>query len=286
MATATQTVLNEKTSTDQPVLPQPKPWPNRILRYSGITWFASAALGQWIFVFYVAFQYIPELAQFGLPGLANTTLPDGYVAGDMVGNLAIASHVLVAIIIIGSGPLQLIPQIRARFPSFHRYVGRVYISLASITSIAGLYLIWTRGVPGGMVGHLAISLDAILILTFGGLTINFAVKRQINQHRRWAMRLFMMVSAVWFFRIGLMFWFMATGGIGIDPETFEGPFLTFMYFGQMAIPLLILEAYFLAQGSKNSALKSSVAVGLFLATGVTLVGTFAATMGMWFPRLL
>jgi uncharacterized membrane protein len=286
MATATQAILNKETSTNQTVSPQPKRWADRMLRYSSITWFSVAAIGQWIFVLYVAAQYVPELAQFGLPGMANTTLPEGYVAGDTMGNIAIASHVLVAIVIIGSGPLQLTPQIRNRFPKFHRYVGRVYITLASITSIAGLYLVWTRGVPGGLAGHLAISLDAVLILAFGALAVNFAIKRQFDKHRKWAMRLFMVVSAVWFFRIGLMFWFMATGGIGIDPETFEGPFLVFMYFGQMAIPLLMLEAYFRAQRSKSTALKSSVAVALVLATGVTLMGTFAATMGMWFPRLL
>jgi len=283
---ATATISNEEISTNRPLRPQPKPWPDHILTHSSIAWFLAAAIGQWLFVLYVAFQYIPELAQFGLPGLRNTALPDGYIAGDMTGNLAIASHVLVAIIIIGSGPLQLTPQIRNRFPTFHRYVGRVYILMASITSIAGLYIVWTRGVPGGLVGHLAISLDAVLILAFGGLAINFAIKRQFSRHRRWAMRLFMVVSAVWFFRIGLMFWFMTTGGIGVDPKTFEGPFLTFMYFGQMAIPLLILESYFLAQRSKNAAVKFAVAVGLILATGATLVGTFAATMGMWLPRIL
>ncbi len=285
MTTATAISLDEETSKDQSVLPQPKKWPDRTLKYSSIAWFLAAAIGQWIFVLYVALQYIPELAQFGLPGLANTTLPQGYVAGDMMGNLAIASHVLVAVIIIGSGPLQLIPQIRNRFPRFHRYVGRVYISMATITSIAGLYLVWTRGVPGGMAGHIAISLDAVLILVFGGLAINFAIKRQISRHRRWAMRLFMVVSAVWFFRIGLMFWFITTGGIGINPSTFEGPFLTFMYFGQMAIPLLILESYFFAQRSKSPAVKSTVATVLVLATGATLLGTFAATMGMWLPRV-
>ncbi len=286
MTTASATVLNEEISANHPVPQQPKSWPDRMLGHSSFAWFLAAAIGQWIFVIYVALQYIPELALFGLPGLANTTLPQGYVAGDMVGNLAIVSHLLVAIVIIGSGPLQLTPQIRNRFPIFHRYVGRVYISLASITSIAGLYLVWTRGVPGGMVGHLAISLDAVLILAFGGLAIKFAIKRQFVQHRRWAMRLFMVVSAVWFFRIGLMFWFMTTGGIGIDPKTFEGPFLTFMYFGQMAIPLLMLEGYFLAQRTRSPVVKSAVAVGLFFATGATLVGTFAATMGMWFPRIL
>jgi hypothetical protein len=173
------------------------------------------------------------------------------VPGDILGNLSIIFHVLIAIFIIGSGPLQLTPGIRNRFPLFHRYVGRGYIALACITSIAGLYLVWTRGVPGGMQGHIGISLDAVLILIFSTLTITYAIRRQFVRHRIWAMRLFMVVSAVWFFRIGLMFWFLATGGAGIDPETFEGPFLTFMFFGQLVVPLLILEAYFYAQKTKS-----------------------------------
>ena len=83
------------------------------------------------------------------------------------------------------------------------------------------------------------------------------------------MRLFLAASAVWFFRIGLMFWFMTTGGIGIDPETFEGPFLTFMYFAQMAIPLLVLQLYFWAQDSNRAGLKVAAALVVLAATGVT-----------------
>ncbi|NVJ97192.1 MAG: DUF2306 domain-containing protein [Alphaproteobacteria bacterium] len=261
-------------------------WPERALKYASITWFLAAALGQWIFVFYVALQYIPVLAQTGLPGLENTSLPDGYVPGDTLGNLSIAFHVMVAIVIIGSGPLQLTPQIRNRFPTFHRYVGRAYIALASLTSAAGLYLVWTRGVPGGMAGYIGISLDAALIMLFGGLAMYYAIKRKFVQHRRWAMRLFMVVSAVWFFRIGMMFWFMTTGGIGINPETFEGPFITFVYFGQMAVPLLFLETYFFAQKSKKPAVKSGAALLIFAAAVATLIGVFAASLGMWFPRIL
>jgi len=259
--------------------------PDQALKFSGVFWFLIAAIGQWIFVYYVAASYIPALARYGLPGLKDTALPNGHVPGDAVGNLAIAFHVLIAIIIIGGGPLQLIPQIRNRIPRFHRYLGRTYVTTAVITSIAGLYLVWTRGVPGGLVGHLAISLDAVLIMLFAAIAVSFAVARQIDRHRRWAMRLFMVVSAVWYFRIGLMFWFMATGGIGIDPETFQGPFLTFMYFGQMFIPLALLEVYFRAQDSEKAAPKLAAALLVLLASGVTAMGVFAATMGMWLPRL-
>jgi len=260
-------------------------WDDRMLASSGVLWFMTAAVGQWTFVYYIVAHYVHVLAKNGLPGLAATSLPEGFVAGDTLGNLAIAFHILVAIIIIGGGPLQLIPQIRNRFPVFHRYLGRIYVTTAVLTSIAGLYVVWTRGVPGGMVGHIAISLDAILIVTFAAMTIRFAVTRQIHRHRRWAMRLFMVVSAVWFFRIGLMFWFVTTGGVGIDPETFEGPFLTFMYFGQMVLPLLVLEIYFWAQGHQHTKPKFAAALVVLFATGVTATGIFAATIGMWLPRL-
>ena len=258
---------------------------NRALQFSGISWFLVAALGQWIFVYYLTAHYPPIIANKGMPGLADTSMPGGYVPGDLAGNLAITGHVLIAIIIIGGGPLQLIPAIRNRFRAFHRWMGRTYVMFSVLTSTAGLYLVWTRGVPGGMVGHIAISLDAILIYVFAGIAVYFAMTRQIDRHRRWAMRLFMVVSAVWFFRIGIMFWFMTTGGIGIDPETFEGPALKVLYFGQMFIPLAILQLYFNAQDSDRGALKIIAAVTVLATTAVTAIGTFAATMGMWLPRL-
>ena len=261
------------------------PWPKRLLASSGVLWFFVAAIGQWIFVYYVAAYYIPFLAKNGVAGLEASHLPEGFVAGDLAGNIAIATHVLIAIIIIGGGPLQLIPPIRNRFPAFHRMVGRTYMTAAVITSIAGLYMVWTRGVPGGPLAPYAISLDAVLIFIFAAIAVRFAIKRKIDRHRRWAMRLFMVVSAVWFFRIGMMFWFMATGGVGIDPETFTGPFITFIYFGQMFVPLLFLEIYFRAQDSQSAGLKLSATFLVLLATMVTAIGTFAATMGMWLPRL-
>lgn len=257
----------------------------RILELSGILWFLVAAIGQWIFTYYVAAHYIPILAVDGLPGLENSELPDGYVPGDSIGNLAIAAHVLIAIVIIGGGPLQLTPAIRNRFRTFHRYLGRTYMTLAALTSMAGLWLVWTRGTVGGLIGHLAISLDAILIMIFAVIAIRFAIKREIDKHRRWAMRLFMVVSAVWFFRIGIMFWFITTGGLGIDPETFEGPALSVLYFAQMFVPLAILQLYFNAQDSTRTWSKIATALIVTAATGVTALGIFGATMGMWLPRL-
>lgn len=261
------------------------PAAKKFLSVSAQIWFAIAFVGQWIFVYYVAAFYIPILRHKGFEGLADTHLPHGYVSGDLVGNLAISAHVLLAIIVIGGGTLQLIPWVRNNFPTFHRYLGRTYVALAMIMSVAGLYLVWTRGVIGGMMGHLGISLDAVLIITFGTIAVRYAMQKNFRLHRRWALRLFMVVSAVWFFRIGLMAWFGLTGGIGIDQETFEGPFISFIYFGQMIVPLLFLEMYLRAGDSSNVKVKYTVGTLIILAAGLTAFGIGIATVGMWFPRM-
>ena len=248
-------------------------------------WLVVAAIGQWIFVFYIAAFYIPLLSRLGLPGLDETHLPNGFIPGDLTGNLAISAHLAIAIIIIGLGPLQLMTSIRNRYPRFHRWVGRTYMTAALITSLAGLYLVWTRGVVGGLVGHLAISLDGILIITFGAIALRHAVARRIDKHRDWALRFFIVTSAVWFFRIGMMGWVVVTGGIGIDFETFTGPFLSFWFFGQMLVPLAVLELYIRARNSKNARLKNAASAVICIATLAMMIGIGAATVGMWFPRI-
>ena len=176
----------------------------KLLDRTAQLWFIIALLGQWIFVYYVAVYFGGILFENGIAGMKETHLPHGYVEGDWFGNTAIAAHVMLAIIIIGLGPLQLIPSVRKRMPLFHRINGRLYMLTAYMTSLAGLYMVWTRGVLGGMAGHIAISLDAVLIILFATISLRYAITRRIAQHRRWALRLFMVVSAVWFFRVGLM----------------------------------------------------------------------------------
>lgn len=256
------------------------------LKRTGIAWFTTAVTGQWFFVLYVALYFAPLIAGKGLAGLEETHLPHGFVAGDLVGNLMIAAHVLLAIIIIGGGPLQLMPYIRRRFPLFHKMNGRVYLALVSATSIAGLYIVWTRGVLGGFSAHIAISLDAVLILVFAALTLRFALARQLERHRRWALRLFMVVNAVWFFRIGFMLWMILTGGAGIDMQTFTGPAIVGLYFGQMFIPLGFLELYFRAQSGMGKGGRWVVGAIVIILTALTAAGTLAAIVGMWFPRMI
>jgi hypothetical protein len=147
-------------------------------------------------------------------------------------------------------------------------------------------MLFVHGTVGGIVLMIAQSLDALLILVFAGVALRAALRRDFKSHRRWALRLFMVVSAVWFFRVGLMLWLVIhQAPVGFDPNTFTGPFVTFIAFAQYLIPLLMLECYFRAQDSCSASIKISMAMLLILLTLAMALGIFGATMGLWLPHL-
>ncbi|MCL6265570.1 DUF2306 domain-containing protein [Flagellimonas myxillae] len=259
--------------------------PGKILERTVQIWFTVAVIGQWIFAFYVALFY-GGAAIDGDFLRWNRVLPHGYAEGETMGNTAVAIHLLFAVIVMVGGPMQFIPKIRKSLPRFHHWNGRFYIAAALLISLSGIYMVITKGTISGLVGDISVSLNGVLILTFAYLAIRTAVKRNLSSHRKWALRLFLSMAGVWFFRIGLMFWLFVHGKpVGFDPETFRGPFLVFLGFAQYLIPLAVLELYFSAERRSSTNGKIAMSIGLILLTLITALGTFAATMGMWLPRV-
>lgn len=258
---------------------------NKALKGSAIFWFLVAVIGQWIFAFYVAAFYGGS-ALHGNMDAWNKKIPHAYIAGDHVGNIAIAIHLFLAIIIMVGGPLQLIAKVRARFPRFHHWNGRIYMVAVVLTALFGLYMVWVKGSVGGFIQHLGISVAAVLIIIFAGLALRYAIARNIKTHRRWALRLFMVVNAVWFFRVGLMLWLMIfQAPVGFNPETFEGPLLNFLGVADYLIPLAVLELYFFAQTNAGAKGRMFVAISLIMLTLAMAVGIVGATMGLWLPYI-
>ncbi len=258
---------------------------NKMLQASAIFWFIVAVAGQWIFAFYVAAFY-GGAAIHGDFMKWNRVLPHGYIEGDAIGNTAVAIHLLFAILIMVGGPLQFVPKIRNRFRKFHRLNGKVYLITAFIASLSGIYMVMTKGTITGTIGDLSVSFNGLLIMLFAILAWRMALKRKFKMHERWVLRLFLVVNGVWFFRIGLMLSFLLYGGpFGFDPETFRGPFITFLGIGQYIIPLVVLELYFFAKDRANTPGKLAMALTLFAITLFMGLGIFAATTGMWLPRL-
>jgi len=261
-------------------------WARPALNASVSAWFGIAVLGQLIFVFYI-------FALYGRATLAgqfeswNTVMPRAFVPGDTAQNVVMGVHLLFAALITVCGALQLTPQVRQFAPRFHRMTGRFYISAAVIMSSTGLVMVWTRGTVGDLPQHIAISLNGVLILLAAGMALWHAINRRIQLHRPWALRLFLAVSGVWFFRITLMLWIVANKGpAGFDPDSFTGPALTSIAFAcYVLVPWAVLELYLRAQKSNKAVLHFSIAAGLAVLSLLMLAGIAAASLLIWLPRI-
>jgi uncharacterized membrane protein len=260
-------------------------WGPRALRRAATLWLLLALLGQGIFMTYVAKLYGAATLAGDLNAW-NKVMPRGYVPGDTAGNTVLGLHVLLTVAILLGGALQLLPALRRMAPRLHHGVGRAYLLVAVVMSLGGLFMVWTRGEPARWGQHLGISLNALLILAFAALALRAARARRLDDHRRWALRLYMAVLGVWFFRLGLTLWLMIhRAPVGFDPVSFSGPFLTALSFAQTLVPLAMLELYLRAQRSPRPGVHAAAAAGLLLLTLVTAAGITSATLMLWRPHL-
>jgi uncharacterized membrane protein len=253
------------------------------LKVSERFWFGVTLVGQLAFGFAVTSFY-------GLTALRGDyhgwNFTHGYVPGVTKGNFAVATHLISAAIIMLAGAVQLIPQVRNRFPAFHRWNGRIYMLTAGTLSLAGLYMHWIRGSVGDLPQHIGGTVNAVLIWICGGMALRYALARDFKTHRRWALRLFLVVSASWFIRIMLFLWFMIfRAPVGLDPTTFTGPLPTTLSYAQYLIPLAVLEIYLRAQDRPGTLRRMAAASMLFVVTLLMAAGLFATTMATWVPQV-
>jgi tetratricopeptide (TPR) repeat protein len=248
-------------------------------------WVAMVVIGQLIFAFTVA-SFYGRAAVRGDLQVWNRFMTHGYIPGDRAGNLAVVIHLVSAVIINLAGAIQLIPQIRDRAPSFHRWNGRLYIVTAFTISIAGLYMMWVRGSSGDLSQHLGTTLMAALIMLCAAMALRYALARDFKTHRRWALRLYLVVSASLFIRAVLFLsLFLNRGPFGFDPNTFTGPFLTLLAFAQYLVPLAVLEIYFRAQDRGGAPGRFAMTAGLLVLTVALGAGIFTVTLGVWLPAI-
>ena len=116
------------------------------------------------------------------------------------------------------------------------------------------------------------------------MTFGAARARRFADHRRWAIRLFAVASAVWFMRVGYMAWGLATGGAGIG-EAMDGPFDLFLAFANSLLPLAVAEIYLRVGARGTAAARNRVAALLTFSGLVILAGSAGAWMVMWGPYI-
>ena len=256
------------------------------LRAAVTLWFLVTTSGQWLFVAYIFSLYGGAVVHGHLDRWGKF-LTHGLIQGDHVGNVALALHLALAALITAGGPLQLVPQIRAHAPVFHRWLGRAYMVTALVISISALYLVWIRNAGlGSVVQASGISVDALLIIACGWIALRHAVGRRFAAHRQWAIRLFLVVSGVWFFRVGLFFSLVVNHGpFGFNEDSFEGPFLNFLSFAESLFPLTVFELYLRTQSRARATERLVMAAGLLCLTVATAIGVSGVFMSVWLPNL-
>lgn len=263
-----------------------KSFPDKALKGASLFWYLVAVAGQWAFVIYIASFYGTSTLQGNFEAWSrNKNLMAGYVAGDLAGNLFFAAHVLIAAYITAGGAFQLVPQMRSRAMSFHRWNGRLYILTAFLMALGGLWLVWVRGTYITLTGGLGISLLAVLIMIGATQTLRYAMAHRIDIHRRWALRTFILVNGVWFMRLGYMFWVLVNQGPVGMTDKMDGSFDIIWGFGSYLLPLGLLEAYLRIRDSAGSAAKLAMTGVLTVATLAMAIGIFGAFMFMWRPLI-
>ena len=264
--------------------PRARPAASGALEIAARLWFAAVVVGQGLFLVYILAFYFPSTLTGNFQAWRlNKMLEGGYIPGDTAGNLAFGAHVLMAAVITFGGTMQLVPQIRARAPAVHRWIGRAFLSTAVAASLAGFYMTWARH-TATLIPGLAISLDALLILVFATLAWRTAGARDFVRHRRWAMRTFVVANGVWFLRVGFAAYGLLKHAVGPAIPSM-GSFFIVWNFGAYLVPLAILELYFRARQGGGPRAQSAMAGGLVAATAVMSIGIVGAWFGFFAPIL-
>ena len=259
----------------------------KALPAAAASWLAVAVAGQWAFAYYlIAFYGDSTLAGRYQLWTKNTLLRMSYVRGDTMGNVAFASHALLAAVIAFGGALQLVPQIRQRAIAVHRWTGRVFLVTALGLSASGLYMEWIRGDREDLISGIAISINAVLIILFCLLAWRAALIHELQSHRRWALRAYLVANAQWFTRVGFLAWMilsrMALHGAA---ERLDDAFAACWMFGCYLLPLAVLELYLRARQSRSIQNQLAAAGTIFALTLIMAVGIIGASAFLWWPLI-
>jgi uncharacterized membrane protein len=257
---------------------------DKALRFAARFWFVVAAAGQWFFAAYVIAFYGGAAVRRNLAAW-NEVVPNGYAPGLGLSNAVVGMHLLLAVVIMAGGPLQFIPWIRTHAPAFHRWNGRLYLPAVVLTSIAGLFMVWSRERADRVVQYTGVSVHAVLVVCFALLAVRHVLAGDFRSHRRWALRMFMLINAAWFFRIGLLHRvFIDQDPSAFDPMAFT-PLTNLLSVADYLLPIALLELYLRTRDRPGHGGTLAVAATLMVMTVVMGLGLFAAARVLWLPRM-
>jgi len=151
-------------------------------------------------------------------------------------------HVILGILATLIGPFQFIPQLRNKFITVHRRLGRVYVIVTVLGGISGMYLAITSGV------NLPYSVGLFMLgVTWSTSSIMAFISiknRKVDLHKDWMIRSYVITFAFVSFRFVQDI--LQSLNIGSQEEV-----LVLMSWSCWAIPLFIAEIFIQGRKIKN-----------------------------------
>jgi hypothetical protein len=97
------------------------------------------------------------------------------------------AHILPAVLFMILGPLQFVGSLRANYPAYHRWSGRVFLAASAIVGTTGLAMSFGKTI-GGRDEKAATILFGTLFLASLIMALWYAIHRQFAEHREWMIR--------------------------------------------------------------------------------------------------
>ena len=222
---------------------------------AGIEWGTAALVLGLLGFLVMSLDFVAHAAALGWQGLTRDLSGESrlYWPEQPIATSAIFLHMISGAVATVLAPLQVIGALRMRWPSLHRWGGRVLVGAALLTGVAGLVYILARGTIGGWDMSLSFGIYGALMILCATQSYRFARLRVFSRHRRWALRLFVLAIGSWLYRLHYGLWFMATGGAHVLDD-FSGGFDLANIWAFYVPYLLLLELLFAfeARGKRPS----------------------------------
>ncbi|WP_353432979.1 DUF2306 domain-containing protein [Polynucleobacter sp. MWH-UH23A] len=198
------------------------------------SWVSGISFALYIFAFYILANTLSAVEAW------NSVLPQLYSPTKPAAMTGMISHFFFGSLLLIMGPIQFSETIRKRFTDFHRWTGLFYTLSAFVTGLGGVVFLAVWGAAGGTPMLVGFALYGILMMLGSVQTVRYALLRQFELHRQWAIRLFALVLGSWIYRMGYGFIHTTLGGWGLGVN-FSGPLDYFMDFAFFVIPLMVAE---------------------------------------------
>ncbi|MEM1346220.1 MAG: DUF2306 domain-containing protein [Pseudomonadota bacterium] len=218
-------------------MPRPKSWPS--------PWREALLALPMVLLLLVVWRFVVHAWGQGVEGLGPEPDPTNrlYEAAAWLSTPAIFLHMLAGAVITLLAPLQLVGGLRRRLPIFHRLSGYIVVATAVVAAIGGLLYIVLRGTVGGPPMDVAFAGYGLCLLVSAVQAARHARAGRLEIHREWALRTFVLAIGSWLYRLHYGLWYMTTGGLWIEPETFTGAFDRIQLVAFYVPYLLALELY-------------------------------------------